>query len=234
MTNPSLRIAVASALACLFVGSNTASAVLVAPGSTVALPGTTTVADPFLSGTVIQDESFDFSLPISQSSTSLITGTVQQRVVAEDMTGYLDFYWRITRLSGGSLGYFRVGDFVNDTYDANFRIDGLGDVGPTSITRFTAGMGGSTDDYGANFNFVDDAYQDTLAAGQESKFMFLHTTATQYAKTAFFDVASTGTYTASAQFAAYAPVPEPETYAMMIVGLGLLGAVARRRRTKAA
>jgi len=26
------------------------------------------------------------------------------------------------------------------------------------------------------------------------------------------------------------PVPEPETYAMMLVGLGLIGAVARRRR----
>ena len=30
-----------------------------------------------------------------------------------------------------------------------------------------------------------------------------------------------------------APVPEPETYAMMLVGLGLLGVVARRRKQKA-
>lgn len=29
----------------------------------------------------------------------------------------------------------------------------------------------------------------------------------------------------------YAPVPEPETYAMFLAGLGLMGAVARRRRT---
>jgi len=28
----------------------------------------------------------------------------------------------------------------------------------------------------------------------------------------------------------YAPVPEPETYAMLLAGLGLLGAAARRRR----
>jgi len=33
-------------------------------------------------------------------------------------------------------------------------------------------------------------------------------------------------------FATVAAVPEPETYAMMIVGLGLLGVVARRRRLK--
>ncbi len=31
-----------------------------------------------------------------------------------------------------------------------------------------------------------------------------------------------------------APVPEPETYAMMLAGLGLLGVVARRRKQKAA
>jgi len=31
-----------------------------------------------------------------------------------------------------------------------------------------------------------------------------------------------------------APVPEPETYAMMLAGLGLMGAIARRRKSKAA
>jgi len=30
------------------------------------------------------------------------------------------------------------------------------------------------------------------------------------------------------------PVPEPETYAMMLAGLGLMGAIARRRKAKAA
>ena len=36
------------------------------------------------------------------------------------------------------------------------------------------------------------------------------------------------------QVAAVAAVPEPETYAMLLAGLGLVGAVARRRKTKAA
>ncbi|MBI5790619.1 MAG: PEP-CTERM sorting domain-containing protein [Rhodocyclales bacterium] len=34
------------------------------------------------------------------------------------------------------------------------------------------------------------------------------------------------------QFNSAAPVPEPETYAMMLAGLGLLGVVARRRRQR--
>jgi len=31
-----------------------------------------------------------------------------------------------------------------------------------------------------------------------------------------------------------APVPEPETYAMMLAGLGLMGAIVRRRKRQAA
>ena len=45
--------------------------------------------------------------------------------------------------------------------------------------------------------------------------------------------AASGFFNASVNFNS-APIPEPETYAMMLAGLGLMGFVARRRRQNAA
>ncbi len=55
-----------------------------------------------------------------------------------------------------------------------------------------------------------------------------------------YDLQISGTATAGASYyvgtsyltSVAAPIPEPETYAMMLAGLGLMGYVARRRRQK--
>lgn len=222
------RLKTAIALSLSLSASTVALADVVAPGSTVNLYGTTAAAHPYLAGTVLEDELVSFSLAASQTAGApLITGTLQQRIVREQDTGTLDFYWRITELSGGSLGYLRLGNFNTATFDANFRLDGLGNVGPTSAHRFSGMQENSI-----NFGFTDTGNADSLLAGQSSYFIFLHTDATRYAKTGLADIASTGTYTASTTISTFAPaVPEPGTYAMFLAGLGLLG-WARNRRTK--
>lgn len=60
-----------------------------------------------------------------------------------------------------------------------------------------------------------------------------HVASSDASHTALLSIAPvTGSFSAAsgASYAALAPVPEPETYAMMLVGLGLLGVLARNRQ----
>jgi len=56
-----------------------------------------------------------------------------------------------------------------------------------------------------------------VGAGQSSYFFFLHTDATSYGDTAFFDLTATGQPGISASFDTYAPaVPEAESYLTLV------------------
>ena len=96
---------------------------------------------------------------------------------------------------------------------------GFGSLDPTTVSR--SGSGGSVS--------VDWAGTTGVLAGTWSQALIVYTNASIY-----------GTSVASfldggiAQADVYAPVPEPETYAMLLAGLGLMGFVARRRQRKLA
>lgn len=202
-----------------------------------ALPGTTEAARPELAGTALEDVLTPFSF-------NGITGTVQNRVVKEDLTGTLDFYWKVnvdaTPIGSANLApnaatntpfditAFRLGNFgVANITDADWRVDGLGDT-PPRVARLFNSTG--RPDGAVNFLFTDPP----LVAGKSSMFFFLHTNATNYAKTAVYDLLGNGNSAdaISGSFATFAPsaVPEPGSMALVCAGLAMTAAVSRRQR----
>jgi hypothetical protein len=217
----------------LSLSALSAHAVLLNPGDfAISLPGTTVAAEPQLAGTVLVDELIPFSF---SAGTGLgnITGQVQQRIVQSSVDGTLDFYWRVMSdaSSAAAIGSFRLGNFVSPEYNANWRIDGLGDKAPDEADRFSGAFDSSVN---FDFNVFSTNPLDGLLPGQSSNFMFLDTTATNYAKTATFDLTNMQQDPISAQFAAYSPVPVPVPAAVWLLGSGLIGLVGIARRRKAA
>lgn len=147
------------------------------------------------------------------------TGTVQSRVVREDGTNTLDFYWRINvdENSRHGVDAFRLGDFgYSYLTDADWRIDGLGSVAPHTARLFNPA---SNPDGSINFLFDNPA----IGIGSGSYFFFLHTDATYYNKTAQYDLLCAPSDCISSSYSTFAPaIPEPESYAMLLAGLGLL------------
>lgn len=221
----------ALAAAALAVAAASAYAVPLGPGASAALPGTTVAAQPQLAGLVLEDVMSGFTM---NTAGGIATGRIQSRVVRSDLDGTLDFYWRVLNdaTSQADVAFFRVGDFVAPEYDANYRIDGVGDVAPVAANRFA----GAFDSY-VNFDFTrqDEAGANHgIAPGQSSNFMLLDTSATEYARNAVMDVAWFGTVALSNISATFGPaasrVSEPAT--AWLASLALLAAARRRRKVR--
>jgi hypothetical protein len=131
------RRSAAYVFAALF-GMVTALPAFAVPGGP--LPGTTVAAMPELAGVVIEDVIRPFHIPLAGGGR--ITGTLQDRVVSENTTGALDFYYSIkngiTSTGVGPLGT-NIPDITevirrsfppSVTTDMDWRIDGLGEIAP--------------------------------------------------------------------------------------------------------
>jgi len=115
----------------------------VAPGANVPLSGTTAIESPTTAGFVIRDELIPFEVrnPVDEV---ILTGILQDRVV-RNSDGDTVFAPRLRDLANppGQFGWVigvRVSGYSGVAVNAEYKLDGSGDVGPQSVTR-TAGTG---------------------------------------------------------------------------------------------
>jgi hypothetical protein len=199
-----------------------AHAAILAPDSYTHLPGTTVAAEPQLAGTVLVDEIQPFSFSAYEGT---VSGEVQVRIVRSDLDNTLDFYWKVSNdiNSAGSIADLRLISFISPEYNANYRTDGSGTIGPEQAWLFS-----STPTRGpgyVNFNFSEG-----LTPGQESRFFFLDTTATSYAKTAGYDLTNIGQTQISGAYGTYSPAVVPLPGTLLLFAPGLLGLAGLRKK----
>ena len=219
--------------------AHAASVLIGGPGNYPA-PSTTVAEEPDLAGVVIADRLQPFT--INGAAGGVATGTIQERVVRSDLTGFLHFYHRVSleTISGFGVGSYLEWLDLDPVATGNplavgRRSDGIGS--PTSSSYDLAGAGQSRFD----FNLLD---LDPAEAGFTTQFHYIKTNATNYALTGqarlsgFEFIGFDAEGIESAWLPTWAPaaaVPEPQTWAIMIIGLALTGAAMRQaRRTRLA
>jgi len=205
------------------------------PGSlSVPLPGTTAIAEPDVAGPIIADQLISFTGLDNATGGIAITGTLQDRVVRETLTGNLDFYGHITLTDfGNNLGAIDsigMGSFAGFTVDANFRTDGLGVQGPNAASR-------SSDGSEVAWYFESPLRLGALGGASESLFFFAQTDAKNFdnngsARIVDYSQVNGGINPTINLSGIYEPVPVPEPTTLAWAGLGGLAAFVAARRRK--
>lgn len=207
----------------------------------VALPNGSTT---FNTGGSMATSLGSFSLLASMSSAftaadpTAFSGVLDSFVLSgntDNPLGGLSFIYRLSnsQTSTDAIHRLALNGFSGLQVQAGYLDGGVSPTGgalPTGLTPTLVDRGLAPGD-NAGFGFLQGTVSgisfDSLDPGLSSRYLVMYTNATTFS-TSMASVID-GSVASAATFA---PVPEPETYAMMLAGLGLMGFVARRRSKK--
>jgi hypothetical protein len=161
---------------------------------------------PIVNFTNIASDSYEISITVFTDLTGL---TLPTGLTSLEQLSYF---------SGGQSGEW----WGEASMDPFTNLVNINFVGPTIHPRITAvfGYGVNLDKIAGPLTSYNLVTKDAILVGPNYDFLSNKLQIT--------------TFNLSSPNASPLPVPEPETYAMMLAGLGLLGVAARRRKQKAA
>lgn len=214
------------ALTSCFAGLSSAATITENQSGAI-VSGTSLVDNPHLAGEVIDEMRSTFNMRYNQ--TEHTTGTIVSQVVRSSVDGTIDFYWQIFNdpTSHGIIDTLQVFKFDRFPYNADWRSDSDGDVGPRQVVALPGGGDGRV------MWLIGEIYGGTdLRPGQRSYAMFFDTTETTYRRDGYMYV--TGDWSTLTMPTFAPPIPEPSSYAMLLAGGAILVSVFVRRRRSVA
>lgn len=216
--------------------STAATAAPLLPGGVIFPAGDTAITAPNTTGVVQNDNLIPFSFDITAFTN--VGGNVQNRVAESNLLNTMIFSPRIRDTFNIATRGFEIIGFSLDGYagwstDVGYRTDGLGDKGPTAVSR-------SADGDRLTFRYGDPLFISGLFGGprEESLFPYITTDAPSYALTGSMTLFGINTANPEELFsveltglAVPSSVPEPAAGLLFGTGLaGLLGMSRQRRK----